>query len=288
MTGIVILHVLHASEVAAISTAAGPARLLEAGLERALATGGLPVEVTEVVAPRSGSRGAVAASFAIADRIADEVRQARSRNELVVVLSGSCQTAVGSVAGMASLDRGVIWLDCHGDFNTPDTTQSGLLDGMTLASVTGRCWRTMCARVSGFSPVADENVVLIGVRDLDEGEASLLAESEIVAVSGADAALRGADAVTALGDRASSVYLHVDLDVLDPSVGRANAFVTAGGVNGEELRDLLESSFSHCPIGVVSFTSYDPEEDETGGVCQAALEAATVIGRVALDAESSS
>lgn len=287
MTGIVILHVLHASKVAAISTAAGAARFLEAGLARALGVGGLPVEVIEVVAPRSGSRGEVAASFAIADRIAEEVRQARSRNELVVVLSGSCQTAVGSVAGMASLDRGVIWLDCHGDFNTPDTTQSGLLDGMTLASVTGRCWRAMCARVSGFSPVADENVVLIGVRDLDEDEASLLAESEIVAVSGADAALRG-DAVTALGDRASSVYMHVDLDVLDPSVGRANAFVTAGGVNGEELCDLLETSFAHCPIGVMSFTSYDPEEDETGGVCQAALEAARVIGRVAVDAEFSS
>lgn len=65
MTGIVVLHVLHASEVAAISTAAGPARLLEAGLERALGVGGLPVEVIEVVAPRSGSRGEVAASRVI-------------------------------------------------------------------------------------------------------------------------------------------------------------------------------------------------------------------------------
>ena len=65
----------------------------------------------------------------------------------------------------------VLWFDAHGDFNTPETTTSGFLDGMALAAVTGRCWTGLTRAIPGFTPVPESNVTAIGVRDLDEGEA---------------------------------------------------------------------------------------------------------------------
>lgn len=136
------------------------------------------------------------------------VRDARAADRRIVVLSSSCHTAIGSVAGMTGPARGVIWLDCHADFNTPESTGSGLLDGMTLACLTGRCWRRMCSKVPGFEPVLDANTLLVGARDLNDGEATtaealieFLRRSwancpvEVVAFTAYDPALDEGDAV---------------------------------------------------------------------------------------------
>lgn len=274
--GVSILHVAHASKVAAISSATGPARLLNLGMRAALASGDLDVEVTEIRAP-DGGVGEVADSFAVASRISEAVRDARDSDRRVVVLSSSCHTAIGSVAGMIGPERGVIWLDAHADFNTPETSGSGLLDLMTLASLTGRCWRTMCAGVPGFDPVSGSNTVLVGARDLDGDEAAMLAESGVVTVSASEALGLGAEAISALGKRTSSVYVHVDLDVLDSSEWKANAFATPGGITAEALVELVKRSCATCSVEVVAFTSYDPAFDEGDAVGQAALEVAMVI-----------
>ena len=73
----------------------------------------------------------------------------------------------------------VLWLDAHGDYNTPETTTGGFLDGMALAMLTGRCWRAMTAQVPGFEPVAEKRVVMFGTRDLDSAGGELLRSSRI-------------------------------------------------------------------------------------------------------------
>lgn len=275
--GIDVLNVRHASRVAAISTAAGPARLLEAGLAEALAADGLPVQVVDVSAPEDGSLGEVATSFAVADRVARHVREALADDRFVAVLSGSCHAGLGSFSGMPAGDRGILWLDCHGDFNTPETTVSGLLDGTTLAAITGRCWKRMSSDVSGFALARDEDVLLVGVRSLDEGEKALLERSAIQVISTDEAGARGADVLRSLGERVDDVYVHVDLDVLDRSVGMANAYAEEGGFTIGELRSFLEEAMSRCPVRVVGFASYDPSTDRDGKVCDAAVEIAGAI-----------
>lgn len=156
--GVEILHVTHASNVSAVPTAAGPARLLETGIGEAVADAGVDIDVVEISPPES-VLGEVGTSFAVYDRISEEVRRARGRDRLAVVLASSCGAAIGAVSGMARGDRGALWLDRHGDFNTPETTESGLLDGTTLASLTGRCWGTMCSNVRGYEVVGDGDVV---------------------------------------------------------------------------------------------------------------------------------
>lgn len=277
-SGVTILNVRHASRVAAISTAAGPERLLEAGLAGAMGAGGRDVEVREVTAPEDGPPGEVAASFAVCDRISGAVRQAAGRGRLAVVLSGSCHAGLGAVSGIPEASRGVVWLDAHGDFHTPETTESGLLDGTTLAAVTGRCWKRLCAGVDGFAPVPDENVLLVGVRSLDAGEAGPLEASEIGRVAVDEAEARLPAALAGLRERSGGVYVHVDLDVLDASVGRANAYATAGGLSREGLAAALARILEACPVRAVTFASYDPAADEDGGAARAAVEAAGVIG----------
>lgn len=271
-----ILHVTHSSNVSAIPTAAGPAHLLDMGLDEAIRSMGVDIEVVEIAAPES-AQGEVAAAFAVYSMIAEAVRSSRRADRLSVVLSGSCGGAIGAASGMTGTTRGAVWLDRHGDFNTPETTRSGLLDGMTLSSLTGRCWRTMCSGVRGFERLRDEDVVLIGAQDLDEGEAGLLAESGLVHVPTAHPLDRCFEEIEALAARVSSVYVHVDLDVLDPSEGRANAFVTSGGLPAQELYAVLEFTVGTCPVEVVTFASYDPEVDEDDHVAQIANQAAGVV-----------
>src|SRR3569833_2381396 len=87
--------------------------------------------------------------------VAEQARRAGADEVAPIVLAGNCGASVGVVAGLAARDDlAVVWLDAHGDLNTPETTTSGFVDGMGLAMLTGRCRTT----VPGFRPVPDEHV----------------------------------------------------------------------------------------------------------------------------------
>lgn len=276
--GIEVLEVTHTSRVAAVSTSAGPRRLLAAGLAEALGATRLPVDVTSLDAP-TDVRGAVGRSFAVADRVARRVCRAIGRRRLPVVLSGSCHTGLGSVSGLPrERPRGIVWLDRHGDFNTPETTRSGLLDGTTLACVTGRGW-TRLQSVCGYAPVPDRDVLLIGARDLDPDEARLLDGSDVTILTGDAVPDRASEAIRALGGRVGSVYLHIDLDVFDPRVARANAYATESGLSAEGALLVLDTAFGVTAAQVVALTSYDPSVDPEGKVVEVALSIGRRIAR---------
>lgn len=272
-----LLHVSHESSVSAIATAEGPARLLEAGLAERLTEAGARVRVTAVPGP-GGERNPVAEAFEAADAVARAVRAALGRGRTAVVLSGSCQMGLGAASGLPAGRRGVVWLDAHGDFNTPDTTGSGLVDGTVLATLTGRCWGRLAAGVDGFAPVPDRDVLLVGARALDPGEEGLLEASSVRRLPVADVREGLADgALESFAEGLESVYVHLDLDVLDPSDGRANAYAAPGGLSRAELVELLGAVGEECPVRAFGLASYDPAADEGGAVCAAALEAAAAI-----------
>lgn len=278
-----ILHVRHESSVAAISTAAGPARLLEAGLVERLESTGASVSVSESTLAQNSPLNPIAASFRVAGLISDAVRAALAAGRTPVVLAGSCHVAIGAVAGLPVSRRGVVWLDCHGDFNTSETTTSGLLDGTTLATITGRCFAAMSSAVAGFSPVPDEAVVLMGIRELDPLEEKLLSRSDVLCLSTAETRLEADHILAAYGESVENVYLHLDLDALDPSAGVANAFARPGGFSARELEQLVDTVARSTPARVLAVTSFDPDADRDGGACEAALDAisAFVTGRAA-------
>ena len=200
--------------------------------------------------------------------IAATVREARENGRFPLILAGNCNTAVGTVAGLDYADSiGVFWFDAHGDFNTPDTTVSGVLDGMALAMLTGRCWRTLCHAIPGFGPVREDATCLIGARDVDALEAEALQTSEVWQV-GADDAPHTASRWSRkrLPREPPAAYLHVDLDVLDPSVGRVNRYSAAGGLAADSLIAAIGEVAAALPLQAAAITAYDPAFDDDGRI----------------------
>jgi arginase family enzyme len=139
-----------------------------------------------------------------------------------VITASDCTICIGTFPAVVARERGVrfLWLDAHGDFNTPDTTPSGFLGGMCLAAACGT-WSPPTS--AGWGETVDPaRVHLVGVRDLDEDE------REVVARAGLRVGV----------PHHGPVYVHLDCDVLDPSVF-ASQFPVPGGMNVEGLRALL-------------------------------------------------
>ena len=194
----------------------------------------------------------VAASFAIALDLAGAIREAQAAGDFPLVLAGNCSTALGTVTG---LDRevGVVWFDAHADFHTPDTSPTGFLDGMALAALAGAGWTELRRP---FAAVSREDVVLVGARDLDPTEL-------VGGLRRADAASLG----SALDDlEVDAVYVHIDLDVLDPVEARANTWAVDGGLTVDELELALDAIDARFEIAAAAFTAYDPQVDPDGRV----------------------
>jgi arginase len=183
---------------------------------------------------------------------------------------------VGVIAGLGA-DTGVLWIDAHGDFNTPQTTMSGFLDGMTLATATGRCWSELARSIEGFEPVADEAVMMLGVRDLDPSEAAALAKSGIVRLSAESLPNELEPRLEPLRQKVGKFYVHLDLDALDPSEGRANGYAVRGGFSNEKLQELLRLIGNRLPVAALTLAGYDPAYDPEGKVCAIAIDAATTV-----------
>jgi arginase len=254
----------------------GPTDLLENGLAECLRSQQHNVEVRTIrLSERLHSEGQ--ALVALQNLAVPIVREALAGERRVLILSGNCgPAALSAIGALNPRTTGVVWFDAHGDFNTPDTSASGFLDGMSLAILTGRCWPALAARFAGFEPVPETNIILVGARDLDSREANALSQSAIttIAPTKMDALAR---AVAALSARVENIYVHLDVDVLDNSEGSANSYASAGGISAPALYAALETLERSGRIRVASITSYEPASDRTGSIRAIIHNAATIL-----------
>ncbi|MEO6526152.1 MAG: arginase family protein [Gemmatimonadaceae bacterium] len=263
---------------------AGPRHLVAGGLPERLTTRGHDVRISEIEPPDGELRAEIGIAFALNRRLSSTVAAATARGALPITLAGNCNTAVGTIAGAGAIGAGILWFDAHGDFNTPETTIGGYLDGMALAMVTGRCWAQMTARVPGFSAIPEENVILVGGGDLDPFEAEQLAESTVVHLAAADAVSRIVRCIETLSRRVARLYVHVDLDVLDASEGLVNAYSGGPGLPLADLLQCIDVAASRIPLTAAALTAYDPRFDRTGSVCTAAIAVAESMTALATHA----
>ena len=171
-----------------------------------------------------------------------------------------CMTTFQAVVRHAP-DVRVLWLDAHGDFNTPKTTPSGFLGGMCLAASCG-VWD------SGFEASIDPaRVLMCGVRDLDPGERVL------VETAGVGHAAPLSQVVPALAGE--KVYVHLDMDVLDPTVLPAQ-FAVPNGLSETGLRTLLTDVARECDVVGVEVTAFEAPEDDEERARRTALVASIV------------
>jgi arginase len=243
----------------------GPLDLLgERALADRLRAPGRDVEVVEVSDPAGDQE--VGRSFEIARELAGKVSAARRGGRLALILAGNCNVCLGALGGIDSPRAGIIWLDAHPDFHTSDTTDSGFFDGMGLAIATGADWRTLARSIPGFHFVEEQNAILIGARDIDAGERKRLDDGDLTVIEGGGgpgslAFDRLEEAVTTVASRVDGVYLHFDLDSLDPTLGRANQYACPGGLGLDDARAVISIVSSHTPVFAASFTAYNPDVD---------------------------
>jgi len=253
----------------AVGMGAGPEALVEAGAAEALVGAGHEVDVVRV-SRRNGETNEIGASFEVVRRGADAVSDALAHGAFPVVLSGNCMSSLGTVAALGG-EVGVVWFDAHPDFNTTEQTLGGFLDGMGLSILTGTGWRALSETIPGFRPLPEENVVLVGIRDINPPEQERLDGSgvAVVAPERVDDQLQAA--LDGLRERASDVYLHLDLDVLDPSVGRVNEYAAEGGLTGEQVARAIAAIGERFRIRAAAVTAYDPTIDTDGKIPEVAF-----------------
>jgi arginase len=168
-----------------------------------------------------------------------------------VVYAGDCVAVIGVLAGLQQrkVHPTLYWFDAHGDFNTWDTTPSGFLGGMPLAMLTGRGEQVIVDGV-GLVPIADERVVLVDARDLDPGE------DEAVAASGMR--VRSVDDVAHEEPSDRPIYVHVDVDVVDPVDLPAINYPAPGGPSLQAVHDAVHRLAGTGRVAAASVSSWNP------------------------------
>jgi len=259
-----------------IGVGLGPARLLESGLAITLRAAGHTVRDTTVEMPDYAPAHELARVTALQRELGGMVRMAIAGGEFPVVLAGNCSTAVGTLAA-APAGTAVIWFDAHADFNTAETTTTGMLDGLALSMITGRALRNLTTGVEGFVPIREDHVVLVGARDLDPPEEKALSASRITRVAADAASASLGAALRALSPPVRQVYVHLDLDVLDPARARANRYAAPGGLSPSELVRALTAIADVATVYALAVTAYDPVWDRDGATQHAAVDAILAV-----------
>ena len=162
------------------------------------------------------------------------------------------------LAGVKPLRVGHIYLDAHADFNTPETTLSGMLGGMDVAVAAGMCLDRLRLKTGLDPALPTKYIVLGGLRDVDPLEQELLDRSDVQFLSTDD--LRRASPeidrqMERLGRLTDVVYVHIDMDVLDPSEVRGHSLSVPEGPTSAELAAAVERMFRHPKAGAIGIAS---------------------------------
>ena len=237
----------------------GPSALRVAGLQARLKQLGRQVEDfgnVVVKQPEEQHYGVKNAKYLeeISDAcksLAETVGKTLAEDQLPLVLGGDHSIAVGTTAGTAahyykqSKRIGVIWLDAHGDMNTPESSPSGNVHGMPLASIMGYGPAEL-TDLAGVKPMVEpRNIALVGIRDLDAKERRLVKDSGVHIFTMRDIDERGmrevmADALRFAADDTAGIAVSLDMDFVDPTDAPGVGTPVRGGVTYREAHLALE------------------------------------------------
>jgi arginase len=259
----------------------GPSAIRYAGLDERIE--GLGYEVDD----RGNVGAAVAEAIAAGDEharflpqiketcghIADLVAGTAGAGSIPLVLGGDHSVALGTLGGLHRVHGpgGVIWLDAHGDLNSPETSPSGNVHGMVLAAALGRAGERFEGNGWDLPALVPSRVALVGVRSLDDGERELLRELDALVFTMSDVDRLGVERAVrdALAHVAGPGFVHVslDMDVVDPDSAPGVGTPVRGGLNYREAHlamELIAESGQATSFDVVEVNPILDRENETG------------------------
>lgn len=195
------------------------------------------------------------------------------------MFGGDCSASLGIVEGLRTFWHriGMVYMDAHGDFNTPETSPSGIIGGMDVAIIAGRGPRKLATMFGTSHIIPEENIILFGVRDLDPLEAKALFSSKLTVFERQKIKAQGSENIVRkilhhLKSRCDGLYLHVDLDVLDESAFSASGLPVADGLTKEEFQIALKMLARSGKLCGLTLTAFDAAKDTDGSQARNILE----------------
>lgn len=246
--------------------------------------GNIDIPVRETLI-ETGEEDVLPAMIEASEKIYAAAKEAVSDGRLPVFLGGDHSIAVGSVGGVThNKSCGVIWIDAHGDYNDPDITESGNIHGMPLSILMGKGCAELVNIGRAGAKLQPENVVLIGVRDLDENEGRVLKKSGIKVYTMRDIDERGmSNVIKSAMERLSSVEtIHVSLDVdgIDPSFAPGVGTPVPGGLTYREAHLLMETIADSKKLSSMDIVEINPMLDKYNKTAELAVElTASLFGK---------
>lgn len=212
----------------------------------------------------------------LAEMVAENARS----GSVTVGLLANCTSILGVLGGLqhsggpGALRRvGLVYIDAHGDFNVPETTLSGMLGGMPVAVSAGMALHNL-RRESGLDPgISTDDILMAGVRDLDPLEADLVQAAGIRRLSSDDLSQRldlVRSEVERLAGMTDVIFVHVDMDVLDPAEVPGHSLAVSGGPTSRELAAALAEMFKEPKVAALGIASTPAHERDPDRVSLAA------------------
>lgn len=246
----------------------GPQAMIEAGLLSLLEQAGFDVQNALVAELPDSERvdGPISVNVGrLGARTAEHVHAGLRDSGHVFVVSGDDTATVGIVSGLqralgAGAAIGIVWLDAHGDFNTPETSYSGILAGMPVAILTGLAGPLWRGAAGLAAPVPTDRVLIAGVRELDEREATLLRSTDVQLIRSEEISSGNAmaHALRRLERSCEVICLHVDLDLLDPSLVPSSATPCPAGFTIDVASRLIRDVLATGKVTVLSLAGLNP------------------------------
>lgn len=221
------------------------------------------VRVASHDTPQHRPMGHLAEVRAVCSQLYDLAQRCASRAQLPIFLGGDHSLAMGTVAGMtAQAHVGLLWIDAHGDFNTPQSSPSGNIHGMPVAALTGQGHPDLVNLGRPGPKIDPAQIVMIGIRDLDSQERVALQASAIRVYTMRDVDEQGMAAVAraALEYLGPTDHLHIslDMDVMDPSEAPGVGTPVPGGLTFREAHLLMEILAESGKVGSADVVEINP------------------------------
>ncbi len=272
----------------------GPSAIRYAGLEERLGSlrfacadrGNVATAVAEASDEGDETARFLPQIHATCERIAQQVGEAVGEGAIPLVLGGDHSIALGTLGGLAAAAGGpgaAIWIDAHGDLNTPTTSPSGNVHGMPLAAALGRCDPRFESDAWPLPALDPTRMTLIGVRSLDPGERALIGELGIAVHTMSELDRRGIESVVAAAleraEGAAFVHVSLDMDALDPDVAPGVGTPVRGGLSYREAHLAMELIADSGLMGSFEIVEVNPILDRENATAALAVElAASAFG----------
>jgi arginase len=247
--------------------------------------GDLATPIPETQRPADKRKKYVRDIAAVCQKLYDIALESLDGGALPLVLGGDHSLAAGSVAASAewvqrttSQPLGLIWVDAHGDMNTPETTSSGNVHGMPLAALLGNEPAEL-AQIGSSPSVRPKNTVLLGIRNLDDQEKSRIRESGVHVFTMKDIDRDGIAkvaerAIALAADGTGGVHVSFDMDVCDPSIAPGVGTAVKGGLDYREAHMVMELVADSRRLVALDLVEVNPTLDIRNATAEFAAELA--------------